>query len=115
MKPRITVITIGVDDVTNRSPQGRGITRKVHKEATLDIDFAVSYYAGEVRNMFSNYSKTNHSQDKVSANDASGPKKKTVADNEAACRCKETAAMSPGQLLKLMVGDLASWVRAKKK
>ena len=50
----------------------------MHKEAAFDIDFAVSYYADEVRNMFSNYSKTIHSQDKVSANDASGPKKKQV-------------------------------------
>ncbi len=29
------------------------------------------------------------------------------------CRCKETSNMSPGQLLKLMVRDLAFWKKTK--
>jgi hypothetical protein len=31
-----------------------------------------------------------------------------------ACRCEETAAMKPGELLKLMISDLAFWKKAKK-
>jgi hypothetical protein len=31
------------------------------------------------------------------------------------CRCKEASKMSPGQLLKLMVSDLAFWKKRKKK
>ena len=30
------------------------------------------------------------------------------------CRCEETAAMKPGELLKLMISDLAFWKKAKK-
>ena len=30
-----------------------------------------------------------------------------------ACRCKEASEMSPGQLLKLMVSDLAFWKKMK--
>ena len=30
------------------------------------------------------------------------------------CRCKETSAMTPRQLLELMVRDLAFWKRPKK-
>jgi hypothetical protein len=36
------------------------------------------------------------------------------ADKDDACRCKEAAEMSPGQLFKLMVSDLAFWKKAKK-
>jgi hypothetical protein len=31
-----------------------------------------------------------------------------------ACRCEETAAMKPRELLKLMISDLAFWKKAKK-
>lgn len=31
-----------------------------------------------------------------------------------ACRCKETAKMTPGELLKLMMKDLAFWRRSKR-
>lgn len=31
------------------------------------------------------------------------------------CRCKEASQLSPGQLLKLMVSDLAFWKKMKKK
>ena len=34
-------------------------------------------------------------------------------DKDDACRCKEASKMSPGQLLKLMVSDLAFWKKAK--
>jgi hypothetical protein len=30
------------------------------------------------------------------------------------CRCKEASKMSPGQLLKLMMSDLAFWKKGKK-
>jgi len=33
---------------------------------------------------------------------------------DAACRCKETAAMKPRELLKLMISDLAFWKKSKK-
>jgi hypothetical protein len=36
------------------------------------------------------------------------------ADNDDACRCKATSKMSPGELLKLMMSDLAFWKRMKK-
>jgi len=54
------------------------------------------------------------SQDKAVANGSVRSENKQDAGNGTACRCKETAKMSPGQLLKLMVSDLAFWVRAKK-
>ena len=54
------------------------------------------------------------SQDRAGANNSAGLENKQEAGNDTVCRCKETAKMSPGQLLKLMVSDLAFWVRAKK-
>ena len=36
------------------------------------------------------------------------------ADKDDAYRCKATSEMSPGQLFKLMVSDLAFWKKAKK-
>ena len=36
------------------------------------------------------------------------------AGKDDACRCKEASEMSPGQLFKLMVSDLAFWKKAKK-
>ena len=35
-------------------------------------------------------------------------------EEEKACRCEETAAMKPRELLKLMISDLAFWKKAKK-
>jgi hypothetical protein len=47
--------------------------------------------------------------------------KKTNTDNwlpkdekREICRCKEASKMSPGQLLKLMMDDLAFWRKGKK-
>lgn len=47
-------------------------------------------------------------------------KEKKTADQHAgaahddACRCKETAGMTPAELLKLMVRDLTFWKKEKK-
>ena len=35
------------------------------------------------------------------------------AGKDDACRCKEASDMSPGQLLKLMVSDLAFWKKMR--
>ncbi len=35
------------------------------------------------------------------------------ADKDDACRCKAASEMSPGELFKLMVSDLAFWKKAK--
>jgi len=35
-------------------------------------------------------------------------------DKDDACRCKAASEMSPGELFKLMVGDLAFWKKTKK-
>jgi hypothetical protein len=39
---------------------------------------------------------------------------KAGADKDDACRCKEASEMSPVELFKLMVSDLAFWKKAKK-
>jgi hypothetical protein len=36
-----------------------------------------------------------------------------AAGEDDACRCKAASEMSPGQLLKLMVSDLAFWKKMK--
>jgi hypothetical protein len=36
------------------------------------------------------------------------------AEKDDACRCKATSELSPGELLKLMVSDLAFWKKTKK-
>lgn len=35
-------------------------------------------------------------------------------DHDEACRCKETSKMTPRELLKLMMSDLAFWKKPKK-
>ncbi|OGW36921.1 MAG: hypothetical protein A2010_10260 [Nitrospirae bacterium GWD2_57_9] len=40
---------------------------------------------------------------------------KAGAGHDDACRCKETSQMSPGQLLRVMINDLAFWKKPKKK
>jgi len=48
----------------------------------------------------------------------SGNEKTTAASQDRAgddsCRCKEASAMTPRQLLELMLRDLAFWKKAKK-
>ena len=49
--------------------------------------------------------------------DAGSPGKDEKAAEQQAgddCRCKEASQMSPGQLLKLMMSDLAFWKKMKK-
>ena len=46
-------------------------------------------------------------KDEKAAESSAGPGK------DDACRCKEASEMSPGQLLKLMVSDLAFWKKMK--
>jgi len=36
------------------------------------------------------------------------------SDKDDACRCKAASEMTPGQLFKLMVSDLAFWKKTKK-
>jgi hypothetical protein len=48
-----------------------------------------------------------------------GKEKETVtlqarAGEEDACRCKEASEMTPRQLLRLMISDLAFWKKARK-
>jgi len=49
-----------------------------------------------------------------SGNEKSPGAPKTAAGKEGACRCKETADMTPRQLLGLMFSDLAFWKKPKK-
>jgi len=37
------------------------------------------------------------------------------ADTDDSCRCKEASKMTPGELLKLMIGDLTFWNKTNKK
>ncbi len=49
---------------------------------------------------------------------AAGNEKKTAewqaAGKDDTCRCKETSKMTPRELLRLMMNDLAFWKKAKK-
>ena len=54
--------------------------------------------------------------------DPSSPEKEKVttarhagAGHDDTCRCKEVSKMTPQELLKLMISDLAFWKKAKKK
>ena len=49
----------------------------------------------------------------ASGKDEKAAELKAGADKDDACRCKEASTMSPGQLFKLMVSDLAFWKKAK--
>ncbi len=55
--------------------------------------------------------KTVESEGRVAERPGAGP---VEIDQEKACRCEETASMKPGELLKLMISDLAFWKKAKK-
>jgi hypothetical protein len=48
----------------------------------------------------------------VKDNQAAEPLART--DKDDSCRCKETSKMSPAELFKLMMSDLAFWKRTKK-
>lgn len=47
-------------------------------------------------------------------NEHEAGKPQEQADKDDSCRCKETAAMKPRELLRLMIGDLAFWKKANK-
>lgn len=51
---------------------------------------------------------------KSEASRRAGENSVTGSAGEAACRCKETAVMTPRQLLGLMMHDLAFWKKRKK-
>lgn len=53
-------------------------------------------------------------QEAVSQNETVRPRSEAGHDHDDACRCKETSAMTPRQLLELMMRDLAFWKRPKK-
>ncbi len=55
--------------------------------------------------------KTVSSEKRVEDRPGAGP---VEIEEEKACRCEETASMKPGELLKLMISDLAFWKKAKK-
>ena len=53
--------------------------------------------------------------------DPGGPKKENKTsenqageDKDGTCRCKEASQMTPSELLKLMMSDLAFWKKEKK-
>jgi hypothetical protein len=57
-------------------------------------------------------------EDRITA-DIGGPGKKHEdaephAGKDDSCRCKETAKMTPHELLRLMIGDLAFWKKTNK-
>jgi hypothetical protein len=47
-------------------------------------------------------------------NNGTPAKSQAGVEKDDACRCKATSEMSPGELLKLMVSDLAFWKKTKK-
>ncbi len=49
----------------------------------------------------------------VSGSEEKSGKPQAGAGNDA-CRCKETAGMTPRELFKLMISDLSVWKRMKK-
>jgi hypothetical protein len=56
--------------------------------------------------------KTVHSHGAEKEREPAGPR--TGTGSEDACRCKEASRMSPRELLKLMVKDLAFWKKTDK-
>jgi len=65
----------------------------------------------EVQGMIIRYPKTDDSGGPGKDKQASTPHKGT--DKDDSCRCKAASDMSPGELFKLMVSDLAFWKKAK--
>ncbi|MDA8100488.1 MAG: hypothetical protein M0042_12800 [Nitrospiraceae bacterium] len=46
--------------------------------------------------------------------ESGGAKAESAHEHDDTCRCKETSRMSPKELLKLMMNDLAFWKKEKK-
>jgi len=62
--------------------------------------------------MIIRYPKTAYSDRQ--AEDEKAAEQRAGDDNKEACRCKAASEMSPGELFKLMVSDLAFWKKTKK-
>lgn len=60
----------------------------------------------------STHSHKTKGQGAVRQNETARPHAEAGHDDD--CRCKETSVMTPRQLLKLMMRDLAFWKRPKK-
>ncbi len=50
----------------------------------------------------------------VSENEKKSGEPQEGAGNNGTCRCKEASEMTPRELLRLMMGDLAFWKKEKK-
>jgi hypothetical protein len=68
--------------------------------------------SAEEQSMIINYSKTVDSD--AAGKDEKAAESQVGTEKDDACRCKTASEMSPGQLFKLMVSDLAFWKKAKK-
>ena len=68
---------------------------------------------GEEQGMIIRYPKT--SEPGRPGKDEKAAESQGEMGKDDACRCKEASQMSPSQLLKLMVSDLAFWKKMKKK
>lgn len=59
------------------------------------------------------HQKTDHPRCSQQKKEPAKPKAGAGKDEDP-CRCKEASKMTPGQLLRLMAGDLAFWKKEKK-
>jgi len=64
--------------------------------------------------MVSGYQKTVHPSVPEKKREPEVSQAEAVRKDDA-CRCKEASEMSPGQLLKLMISDLAFWKKTNKR
>lgn len=56
-----------------------------------------------------------HKTETDATQNSKAPVEKHAGAHEEDCRCKETSRMSPAELLKLMMNDLAFWKKDGKK
>ena len=64
--------------------------------------------------MVTRHKETGHPAD-GQGNKMKPAKTQVGAGKDDACRCKETSQMTPRELLKLMLNDLAFWKKGKKR
>jgi len=67
--------------------------------------------SAEEQRMIIRYPKT--VDPRQSGKDEKAAESQAGAEKDDACRCKAASEMSPGELFKLMVSDLAFWKKAK--
>jgi hypothetical protein len=72
----------------------------------------MGYNDGEERGMAIRNMKTPETPGRGRGKDAAHEHAGT--DHDETCRCKETSKMSPQELLRLMVNDLAFWKKTKR-